>query len=724
MKVIKKVSNWMKYKEVGLKEEEYEEICRKLKRIPDDTELYLFSAMWSEHCGYKHSKHLLKRFFTSDTQENAGVIWLSNDIGIAFKVESHNHPSAVEPFQGAATGVGGIIRDIIAMGARPIAVLDSLYFGNPSSRRTRYLLEGVVSGISSYGNSIGIPTVGGEVRFDSAYENNPLVNVMAVGIVKRSALKTSKARGVGNSLILVGAKTGRDGIHGASFASRKLKEESFEDRPSVQVGDPFTGKKLIEATLEICALPQTVAVQDMGAAGILSSSSEMARKGGLGLDLFLNKVPLREEMTPAEIMLSESQERMLFAIEKGREQEVFEIAKKWELDAANIGFLTDSGRIRVFSRDEEVANIPLDVLVDAPGYERGISEKNPSHSLSEVDEKVDLKELFLRVLSTPTISSKKWVFTQYDYMVGTSTVVPPGKADAAVMLVGDGLKGIGITLDSNERYCAIAPREGIKAVLFEAYANLIACGCKPLGITDGMNFGDPDTEVVYHQFSETIQGLAEGCDILNIPITGGNVSFYNRFEKESIPPTPVIGMIGEIEDVTNAMTFAFKSEGDTVYVIGKNLQHMINSGSIYRKYVSGVPGNIFPYMSWRKIRDTFEFILLCLKGNILSSVHDISDGGLAIAVAECSISGEIGFTWAAKVPDMSILFEEIPGRFVVSVPISRCKTFEEMAQKNEIAFKRIGYVGGMAINFKAFKCALSRAAMIYKNSFKEKMMLS
>ena len=710
----------MDYDDVGLKKEEYDEICRRLKRLPNDVELLLFSAMWSEHCSYKHSKALIKRYFGANTEENAGIVWISDDIGIAFKVESHNHPSAVEPFQGAATGVGGIIRDIIAMGARPIAILDSLTFGSPKSRKTRYLLEGVVSGISSYGNSIGVPTVGGEVRFDASYENNPLVNVMAVGIVNRSTIRTSRAKGVGNSLILVGSKTGRDGIHGASFASRKLREESFEDRPSVQVGDPFTEKKLIEATLEMCSLPQVIAVQDMGAAGILSSSSEMARKGGMGVDLFLERVPLREKMTPAEIMLSESQERMLFAVEKGKEKEIFECAEKWELDVANIGMLTDTGNMRLFWEGKEVADVPLDVLVDAPSYEKEITSISRSTlSLPIVNEPVNLEEVFLKLLSDPSVSSKKWIYTQYDYMVGTSTVVPPGDADAAIMLVGDGLKGMGVTIDSNGRYCNISPREGAKAVLFEAYANLVASGCRPLGITDGLNFGDPDDDRIYHQFSETIRGIAEGCDILNIPITGGNVSFYNRYEEESILPTPVIGMVGECPDVTRTVKFAFDTEGDKVYVVGEPVRGRVNSGSMYRKCVKGEVGNVFPDVDWYKIKEVFDFMLSCMEKDIFTAVHDVSDGGLAIAVAECCIPAKMGFVWEGEQPNVNILFEEIPGRFVVSIPNSKCKMFERMAHKDEIPFEEIGSVGGTDADFEVFKLPIPMLAKIYENALEE-----
>jgi len=712
----------MNYEDVGLKREEYDEICKRLKRSPNDVELLLFSAMWSEHCGYKHSKALIKRYFRANTEENAGIIWISDDIGIAFKVESHNHPSAVEPFQGAATGVGGIIRDIIAMGARPIAILDSLTFGLPKNRKTRYLLEGVVSGISSYGNSIGVPTVGGEVRFDISYENNPLVNVMAVGVLKRITAKTSRAKGVGNSLILVGSKTGRDGIHGASFASRKLREGSYEDRPSVQVGDPFTEKKLIEVTLELCSLPQVVAVQDMGAAGILSSSSEMARKGGMGVDLFLEKVPLREKMTPAEIMLSESQERMLFAVEKGKEKEIFECGEKWELDVANIGVLTDTGNMRLYWHDEKVADVPLCVLVDAPSYEKesfSISRSMPS--LPMVNEPVNLEEVFLKLLYDPTISSKRWVYTQYDHMVGTSTVVLPGDADAAIMSLGEGVKGIGVTIDSNGRYCNISPEEGVKAVLFEAYANLIASGCRPLGITDGLNFGDPDDDRSYHQFSETIRGIAEGCAILNIPVTGGNVSFYNRFEEKSIYPTPVIGMVGKCLNVTRGVKFAFDTEGDKVYVVGEPVRGQVNSGSVYRKYVEGEVGSVFPNVDWYKIKEVFDFMLSCVEKNIFTTVHDISDGGLAIAVAECCISEKMGFIWEAGEPNANTLFEEIPGRFVVSIPNSKCRVFEEMAHEDKIPFEEIGSVGGTDADFKVFKLPIPMLTNIYEGALKEEL---
>lgn len=681
------------HKTIGISDREYELIRSILKREPNDLELLLYSAMWSEHCGYKHSKRLLKELPGGSEGENAGFVKIDDNY-VVFKVESHNHPSAVEPFQGAATGIGGIIRDIIAMGARPIALADSLWFGPIDDPQSRHIFEGVVRGISSYGNSIGVPTVAGEVHFDEAYKTNPLVNVLALGIAKK--LRSSKAKGIGNSFILVGSKTGRDGIHGAAFASRELAEDTDSDRPSVQVGDPFTEKELIEATLEIIKLPQVIAVQDLGAAGLLSSTSEMASKGKLGAVIYLDRVPLREEnMEPAEIILSESQERMMFLVEKGKEKEIIEIARKRLLDAAIVGETTDDGLYKLIWNGEVVASVPVESLGEAPDFYRKVKEADYFKKIKSIEipkVKNSTFEVLERLFSHPEITSKRWVYRQYDHMVQTNTVIPPGKADSAILWIKGTKKGVGLTIDGNGRYVYLNPLEGSKNVVFEAARNLIATGCRPLGITDCMNFGNPEKDESFWQFEQSIFGIAKACKALKIPVTGGNVSFYNESMAGSIYPTPVIGMVGVIDDIDKALDMAFKNPADVVYLVGRTSVKGRNiGGSLFLKVMEDFIGGEIDMVDEEYELKLQKFMLRLVDKGILNSAHDISDGGLLTAICECCIAGDKGIDLILK-DDTEELFGEVQSRFLISVKPEYSDVFEKFARENQIDYEFIGSV--------------------------------
>ncbi len=647
-----------------------------MKEKLTETEKYIFSAMWSEHCGYKHSKSLIKKYF-KPSEENAGIVWIGEK-AVAFKVESHNHPCAVEPFQGAATGIGGIIRDVIAMGARPIALLDSLHFSSPDS----HLFEGVVAGISAYGNSIGVPTVGGEVRFSSSYELNPLVNVMAVGIVERTKMRSAKTGEAGASVVLVGSKTGRDGIHGASFASRPVKGD--EDRPSVQVGDPFAEKRLIEATLEICDLSSVLAVQDMGAAGILSSTVEMAASSDLGLDLFLDEVPLREDgMEAWEILLSESQERMTFLVSKGKEQEVGKIAQKWDLEFAVIGQTTSNGLFRVFHRGEMKASLPIWEVVNPPDLAREIEfEYAMTSEISSWNSAIG--DILLELLRDPTISSKKVVYERYDHTVGGKTARGPSQ-DAAVLVV-DGNKGVALSLDGNSLYTALNAYEGMKAVCFEAVSNVVAVGAKPLGITNCMNFAKPEDENVAADFHASVKGLSDACELLSIPVTGGNVSFYNESAGKSIPPTPVVGVVGVVEDVRKIPKTGFAEVGDVIYYVGPS-EIPENGASAYRKLV-GQSEKAFGVVNWNACVKRLETVRDAVERGLVVSAHDISDGGLAVSVVEMCLAFEKGVHIETSLHP----FEEYPTRFVVEIALKRENEFVSFMKKHNVEFERIGVV--------------------------------
>ncbi len=683
---------------ISMTREDYERIVDLLGREPNETELYIFSAMWSEHCGYKHSKRLIKEHFKV-SDENDALVWI-DDIGVAFKVESHNHPCAVEPFQGAATGIGGIIRDVIAMGARPVALLDSLHFEKPHS----HTYEGVISGISVYGNSIGVPTVGGEIRFHSGYSHNPLVNVMAVGVVKKGEVKTSKARGTGNSVIIVGSKTGRDGLHGASFASRKI-DETLNDRPSVQVGDPFAEKRLIEATMEMCKLDCVIAVQDMGAAGILSSTTEMADHGGLGLDLFVDRVPTREiGMKAWEILLSESQERMSFLVKKGHEEAVEKMAKKWELDFAKIGETTSSGEFRVFDKNKKVASLPLTLVTQPPDLSRNIEKEYPTTSESSFWSG-NIQDTLLNLLSHPTIASKKCVYERYDHSVGGETVKPPD-SDAAVIHV-KGQKGIALSLGGNANYTELNPFEGTKAVLFEACANVIASGGRPLGITNCMNFGNPEIDEIAAQFYATVRGLEEGSKLLEIPITGGNVSFYNESNGQEIPPTPVVGIVGVVEDIRKVIGSHFVNFGDSIYLVGR-INVPKNGAAMYSK------GGAFCEVDWKNCAKTLEAVQNVR--NSIHSLHDVSDGGIAVACTEMAIGSMKG----VKISTRLHPFEEYPARFVVEIQKGREEEFERNLKLSGVEFEKIGTVDGNSFVWNRESISLSSLKRAYESLGEER----
>ena len=670
--------------EHGLSEEEYERILGILGRTPTFTELGIFSAMWSEHCGYKNSKRLLRLLPTEapwviqGPGENAGVIDVGDGLAIAFKIESHNHPSAVEPYQGAATGVGGILRDIFTMGARPIAVLDSLRFGDLDSGRVRYLLAGVVKGIGDYGNCVGIPNIGGEVFFDRAYEGNPLVNAMAIGLMKREELILGEATGVGNTLMAVGARTGRDGIHGATFASEELSEDADEaSRPRVQVGDPFTEKLLLEASLELIRSGHIVGIQDMGAAGLTSSASEMAGRGGSGVVLEMADVPVREEgMTPYEILLSESQERMLVVAERGKEHEVRKILEKWELEAEPVGEVTDDGRFRILEHGAVVADIPALPLTDGcPTYEREGIEGEEVKAAREMDlssflePEGDLTPIFLELLGSPNLTSKRWIHEQYDTTVRTGTVIRPG-GDAGVIRLRGTKKGIAATTDCNGRYCWLDPREGAKAAVAEAARNVVCAGALPTAVTNNLNFGNPLKPHIYHQLREAVLGMAEACSLFETPVTGGNVSLFNETDGVAIYPTPVIGMVGILDDVeAHATSAAFQAQGDVILLLGENREEIGGSEYLYRTQgmVAGKP----PVVDLLAERRLQHGVLGLIQRGLVRSAHDCAEGGLAFALLESALGdGSQAFGVDVELHDrlapVALFFGETTGRVVVS----------------------------------------------------------
>ncbi|WGS64696.1 phosphoribosylformylglycinamidine synthase subunit PurL [Marinitoga aeolica] len=708
------------YLELGLKDFEYEKIKKDLNREPNDLEVYMYSAQWSEHCGYKHSKELLKRLPKSIENENAGYV-IIDDYAVVFKVESHNHPSAVEPYQGAATGIGGIVRDVLAMGARPVALLDSLRFGKDI--KSKNIFEGVVSGISGYGNSIGVPTVAGETFFDESYNTNPLVNVMCVGLAKTEELASSKANEANKLYVYVGSKTGRDGIHGASFASKELSGK--DDRPSVQVGDPFSEKNLIEATLEILKLKGVLACQDMGAAGILSSSSEMSFKGNLGCELYMDKVPLREEnMEPWEILLSESQERMLFLVEPGEEKEIEKIAKKYFLDYAVIGKTINGENIRIMKNDNILSEMPISSLVDAPSMYR--PTKEPTY-IKEIKNKkfemaIDLKTAFYKVLKDINVVNKSWIFEQYDYKVGTNTLMVPGKADASVVWIKDTNKGVAVTIDGNGLYSYIDPYEGSKNIVFEAARNLVSVGAKPLGVTDNMNFGNPEDDMVMWQFEKSIEGISEACKTLNIPVTGGNVSFYNESENMAILPTPVIGMIGEI-DINKIMDMTFKNPTDKVYLIGKvNLDRERIGGSIYQRILNNFIGGEIDKVDPKFELKLYNVIFDLIENKVVNSIHDVSKGGITIAVLESALNGNKGFKGDLG-NTLEDLFGENQSRFILTVSSEKARILENILKDKNIEFKNIGEVMpadyGFNLGFEKFD--FEELKDIYYNSIQNYM---
>jgi len=693
----------------GLSEEEYERIRSVMGRDPTFTELGVFSAMWSEHCGYKNSKRLLRLLPTrapwviQGPGENAGVIDVGDGYALAFKIESHNHPSAVEPYQGAATGVGGILRDIFTMGARPVAVLDSLRFGDLESGRVRYLFGGVVSGVGDYGNCVGIPNIGGEVMFDRGYEGNPIVNAMCLGLMKRDELITAAASGVGNPLMAVGARTGRDGIHGATFASEELSADADESsRPQVQVGDPFTEKLLLEASLELIGSGAISAIQDMGAAGITSSASEMAGRGGSGVEMEMADVPVREEgMTPYEILLSESQERMLVVADKGREDEVHRILEKWELEAAVIGRVTDDGMFRVLEHGRVVANIPaLPLTEGCPTYEREGVESPDVAALRSMDLNEhliphgDLTKSFLLLLGSPNVASKRWIYHQYDTTVRTSTAVRPG-GDAGVVRIRGTNRAVAATTDCNGRFVYLEPRTGAMAAVAEAARNLVCVGAMPTAITNNLNFGNPLKPHIYYQLREAVLGMRDACAAFETPVTGGNVSLFNETDGRAIYPTPVIGMVGVIDNVSRITANAFSEIGDDIVLLGSNSGEIGGSEYLYvtARIVAGAP----PAVDLEREKLLQQAVLRMIHDGLLRSAHDCSHGGLACTLAECALGdGEDPVGVTVEVDEdlrpVVSLFGESQGRILVSCAPGRTEQVLATAVRYGVPAQRIGSV--------------------------------
>jgi phosphoribosylformylglycinamidine synthase subunit PurL len=674
--------------EHGLTTDEYDRLVAMLGRTPTFTELGIVSALWSEHCSYKHSRPLLRTLPTrapyvlQGPGENAGVIAIGDGLAVAFKIESHNHPSAVEPYQGAATGVGGILRDVFTMGARPIALLNSLRFGSLDSARVRYLFAGVVKGIGDYGNCVGIPTVAGEVVFDPAYEGNPIVNAMCVGLLREEELMRAVAEGVGNPIIAVGARTGRDGIHGASFASEDLSEASEAKRPRVQVGDPFTEKLLLEASLELIHSGHIVAIQDMGAAGLTSSSAEMAARGDVGVVIDTTKVPAREEgMTPYELLLSESQERMLVVAKKGHEDAVRAILEKWDLTAAVIGEVIAEPVYRVVEGDRVVAEFPgIRLVTDCPTYEPEARESTDvvsrrardPHAIPERAEEADPLWTLERLLLSPTIASKRWVYQQYDHTVRTSTVVGPG-GDAAVVRVRGTDKAIALKTDCNGRYVFLDPRVGAQIAVAEAARNVACAGGRPMAITNNLNFGNPKKPEVYFQLREAVAGMKEACEALGTPVTGGNVSLYNENPTGAVYPTPVIGMVGLVESLAHVTRSAFSTEGDAIVLLGENTDELGGSEYLARIHdeVVGAP----PRVDLGAEKALVDALLDAIRAGTVRSAHDVADGGLAVALAECvmmdrarPVGARVDLSGWMSLPLRALLFGEAQGRVLVSTP--------------------------------------------------------
>lgn len=657
------------YKDMGLSEAEYNKVCEILGREPNFTEIGIFSVMWSEHCSYKHSKPFLTQFPTSGEHvlmgpgEGAGVVDIGDNQAVVFKVESHNHPSAVEPYQGAATGVGGIIRDIVSIGARPINLLNSLRFGELTEKQNRRLLRGVVAGIGGYGNCIGIPTTAGEIEFDDRYDGNPLVNAMCVGIIDHDKIQKGTAKGNGNSVIYVGLKTGRDGIHGATFASEELSEDSESKRPSVQIGDPFVGKKLMEATLEAITFEELVGIQDMGAAGLTSSSSEMAAKGGSGLHLQLEKVPTREQgISPYEMMLSETQERMLLVVEKGTEDKFLNLFDKHELDSAVIGEVTDTDRFVLTYKGDVFADIPVQPLSDeAPVYVlEGVA---PQYNASKNDySHIDVEDVFERLLQHPTIASKRYLYEQYDQQVGANTIVKPGLQSSVVRVEGTN-KAIASTIDGEARYVFNNPYEGGKMVVAEAYRNLISVGATPLAMTDCLNYGSPEKKEIYQQLADSTKGMSEACEILSTPVVSGNVSLYNETKETSIFPTPVVGMVGLIEDIDYLTDFSPKA-GDTLYIVGDTNDDF--GGSQIEKLLYSKVNHEFEAIDLSGEVRKGEAIKTAIRNGVASHVQTVGKGGLLMTFARLSAHYQLGLEVELALTNEQ-LFSETQGRYIVSV---------------------------------------------------------
>ncbi|MCF6094487.1 phosphoribosylformylglycinamidine synthase subunit PurL [Microaerobacter geothermalis] len=698
---------------MGLSDEEYNRVVEILGRRPNYTETGVYSVMWSEHCSYKNSKPVLRRFPTKGEKvlqgpgEGAGIVDIGDNQAVVFKIESHNHPSAIEPYQGAATGVGGIIRDVFSMGARPVALLNSLRFGHLDKAKVKYLFEHVVEGIAGYGNCVGIPTVGGEIYFDPCYEGNPLVNAMCVGIIDHDKIQKGVAKGIGNPVIYVGASTGRDGIHGATFASEELNESSEAKRPAVQVGDPFMEKLLLEACLELIDKGMVLGIQDMGAAGLTCSSAEMACKAGNGVELNLDLVPQREPgMTPYEIMLSESQERMLIVVERGKEEEVAQLFKKWGLLSAVVGKVTDDGRLRLLHKGEVVADMPVNSLVDgAPVYYKPSQTPQYYQEFANIDvlaaisEPKSYEEILKNILGSPTIASKKWVYHQYDHMVRTSTAVCPG-SDAAVITIRGTRKALAMVTDCNARYVYLDPETGGAIAVAEAARNIVCSGGEPLAVTDCLNFGNPEKPDIFWQFEKAVDGMSKACSYLNTPVIGGNVSFYNETKGEAVYPTPVVGMVGLIRDVNHITTQSFKQEGDLVFLLGETREEL--GGSEYQKLINGNISGRPPVLDLQKEKNLQQMVLEGIRMGLVQSAHDIAEGGLAVSLAESCFEKNLGAELHLNTslrPDIA-LFSESQSRILISTSKENKEEITRLAQTFGVPIEGEGTIGGNTVKIK------------------------
>ncbi|MDE0791127.1 MAG: phosphoribosylformylglycinamidine synthase subunit PurL [Schleiferiaceae bacterium] len=699
-------------KELGLLPSEYDQIKDILGRIPNFTELSVFAVMWSEHCSYKNSIQWLKKLpkdgphmLVKAGEENAGLVDIGDGLACCFKIESHNHPSAVEPFQGAATGVGGINRDIFTMGARPIAQLNSLRFGNPATNRTKWIAKGVVKGISSYGNSFGIPTVGGEVYFDDCYEQNPLVNAFSAGIVEVGKQISAKAGGPGNPVFIVGSSTGRDGIHGAAFASKDLSKDSANDIPSVQVGDPFQEKLLLEASMDLAEIDAIVGMQDMGAAGITCSTSEMSAGGNVGMDIDLDKVPTRQAgMTPWEILLSESQERMLVVVKKGREADVMAIFAKWDIHCEHIGVVTEGPMVRFQWNDQLVCEIPADSLVlggGAPVYDREYSEpayyqQYQQFDINDVKEPEDLKAIAYQMVALPNIASKRWVYEQYDSMVGTVNRSTNGVSDASVINIKGSNRALAMSVDCNSRYVHADPEVGTMIAVSECARNITCSGGTPSAITNCLNFGNPYNPEVYWQFVGAIKGMSKACLAFNTPVTGGNVSFYNQTEVddkvEPVFPTPTIAMIGLIEDVKHVTTLGFKEKGHLIYMLGTSRDDI--SSSQYLVKLHGVEASPAPFFNLDEEKALQSQLNMLIRKDVIQSAHDVTEGGLFITLLESAMDNDLGFdmTTASEFREDAYLFGEAQSRIVITVSEEDDDDFIDLMMMNGFPFDLLGHV--------------------------------
>jgi len=726
-------------RDLGLTAEEYDRIVTRLGREPTWTELGLFSALWSEHCAYKHSRVYLGRLPTRGPRvlqgpgENAGAIDIGDGWAVVFKMESHNHPSFIEPFQGAATGVGGILRDIFTMGARPIAILDSLRFGDPGEAKTRHLVNGVVSGISWYGNCFGCPTVGGEIAFAPEYAGNPLVNVMCVGLVRADRLFRARAEGVGNPVFYVGNKTGRDGIHGATMASATFDEHAEARRPTVQVGDPFTEKLLLEACLEAMRTGAVVGIQDMGAAGLACCTSEMPARAGTGMEVELGRVPQRETaMTPYEILLSESQERMLLVAARGREEEVRRVFARWELDAVEIGRVTAGGELVARLEGEVVARVPVALLAEAPEYRKPVArpawlDERLAFDPLGLPAPADWGEALLELLGSPTLASKEWAYRQYDQQVGINTLVLPG-SDAAVLRVKGTRRALAVATDGNGRLVLLDPRRGAAMAVAEAARNVSCAGGLPLGLTDCMNFGSPERPEILWQFAEAVEGLAEACRVLDIPVVGGNVSFYNETSGQAILPTPVVGVVGLLEDATRYATQWFKAAGHAVALLGPDAVSLGGSEYLWTRH-RRLAGRLAP-LDLEAERRVQAAVRAAVTAGLVSAAHDCAEGGLAVTLAEACVTGREPLGCAVRLaggarPDLT-LFGEGPSRVVVEVEPARAAEFEALMRESAISWRWVGETGGARLRVDVggttlVDVPLERIEQAWRNGFERHM---